>query len=65
MLFLTVFQSYQGGGWVVMKGLVQWSPIYYGKDSSLEWALSPGSQDQQAVLSSLTLLYIYTSVNIK
>ena len=30
--FSTVFQSYQDDGWMIMKGCVQWNPIY-GLDS--------------------------------
>ena len=26
--FLTVFQSYQDDGWVIMKGCVLWIPVY-------------------------------------
>ena len=28
MSFLTAFQSYQGDGSMIMKGCVQWNPIY-------------------------------------
>ena len=30
--FSTVFQSYQDDGQVIMKGCVQWNPVYDGKD---------------------------------
>ena len=26
--FLTVFQSYQDDGWMIMKGCVQWNSVY-------------------------------------
>ena len=26
--FLTVFQSYQDDRWMIMKGYVQWNPVY-------------------------------------
>ena len=33
--FSTVFQSYQDDRWVIMKGCVQWNPVYDGKDLRL------------------------------
>ena len=36
--FLTVFQSYQDDGWMIMKGSVQWNLIYDGKDPCLTGA---------------------------
>ena len=32
--FSTVFQSYQDDGWVIMKGCVQWNPVYVWEDSA-------------------------------
>ena len=26
--FFTVFQSFQNDGWVIMKGCIQWNPLY-------------------------------------
>ena len=31
--FSTVFQSYQDDGSMIMKGCVQWNPVYGGKSS--------------------------------
>ena len=39
--FLTVFQSYQDDGQMIMKGCVQWSPVY-----SLERGSNLGPLDQ-------------------
>ena len=30
--FSTVFQSYQDDRWMIMKGYVQWNPVYGGED---------------------------------
>ena len=34
MSFLTVFQSYRDGVWMIMKGCVQWNLITVGKISA-------------------------------
>ena len=35
MSISTVFQSYQDDGQVIMKGCVQWNPVYVRKDPHL------------------------------
>ena len=47
-ILLTVFQSYQDNGWVIMIGCMQWNPVYNGKVPSLEWGSNLGLLDQQA-----------------
>ena len=41
MSFLTVFQSYQGNGWMIMKGCVQWNPVAVERHISLKALTSP------------------------
>ena len=40
VLFLTVFQSYQADGRVIMKGCVKWNPIYSWKGFYLQLNIS-------------------------
>ena len=47
-LLLQVFQSHQGHDKVIMKGCVQWNPVYDCKDFCLEWVSNLGLLDQQA-----------------
>ena len=44
---LTVFQSYQDDGWVIMKGCVQWNPVYDWRNPCLRRGSNPGPLDQQ------------------
>ena len=46
---LTVFQEYQDDVRVIVKGFVQWSPVYGWKDFRLQRVLNPGTLDQQAI----------------
>ena len=39
--FSTVFQSYQDDGKMIMKGCVQWNPVYGRKDFRLEQGSRP------------------------
>ena len=43
-----VFKSSQDDGWVIMKGCVEWSLVYGGKDFRLNQRSNPGPLDQQA-----------------
>ena len=36
--FLTVFQSYQADGWMIMKGCMQCNPVYGKEDFVSSWA---------------------------
>ena len=38
MSFSTVFQSYQGDGWMIIKGSVQWNPVNRQEDFALSGA---------------------------
>ena len=44
--FLTVFQSYENNGQVIMKGYVQMNPIYDSKELPLRWGLIQVPLDQ-------------------
>ena len=44
--FSTVFQSYQDDGRMIMKGCVQWNPVYDRKDLRLRRGSNPGPLDQ-------------------
>ena len=44
--FSPVFQLYQDDDMIIMKGCVQWNPIYSRGDSRLEWGSNPGLLDQ-------------------
>ena len=44
--FSTVFQSHQDDGNVIMKGCVQWNPVYGRKDFRLKRGSNPGLIDQ-------------------
>ena len=46
MSFLTVFQSYEGAVWVIMKGCVQWNTVYGWEDFALRLGSNPGMLDQ-------------------
>ena len=46
--FSTVFQSYQDNERSIMKGCVQWSPVYGGEESTVERGLNLVPLDQQA-----------------
>ena len=39
----TVFQSYQDGRWVIMKGCVRWNSVYILKRSSPQAGIEPGT----------------------
>ena len=53
MFFLTVFQSNQDDGWVIMEGWVQWNPIY---DWNSPASSESRTQDRQISRTALNLL---------
>ena len=44
--FLTVFQSYQDDGWVIMNGCVQWNLVCGWKDFRGQSGPNPGPLEQ-------------------
>ena len=64
--FLTVFQSYQDDNWVIVKGCIQWNPLYSEKDLCLQWVSNPGqnlmycaTRDSGDSLKSSFLITVY------
>ena len=45
--FLTVFQSYQDDGRMIMKGYVRWNPVYDWKDPRLRQGSNSGPINEQ------------------
>ena len=45
-LFSTVFLSYEDNWWMIMKGCVQWNPVYDLKDLRLKRGTNPGPIDK-------------------
>ena len=45
---VTLLQSYQDDGWVIMKGCVQWNPVHNWKALHLRLGSNPGPLDQLA-----------------
>ena len=46
--FLKVFKSYQEDGWAILKGCMQWNPVYSWIDFHLQQDLDSRTLDQWA-----------------
>ena len=55
IFFSTVFQSNQKDGRLIMKGCVQWNPVYCWKDSRPQQSLNQGPPDQLTRASATEL----------
>ena len=61
----TVFQSYQDDGRVIMKGCVQWNPVYDWKDLRLRRGSNPGPLVSRPALKLRSFVPLVIGSNLK